>query len=194
MCYNVIARTGIAILSNAHSLDYWHPANLLMRVSKMKPFIKAIHQCKKHQASLSKEKYLTGLEYFKINKVEIKRAAMDRENARKRAKTALKPKKHTNAPLTKRLRQQFKDFKKKHKLNGGHRIHNQHYLHMMSQQDHKCVICRTDIDDICHIDHIYPVSLGGSNTLDNLQLLCPECNMGKGNLILPSFFPNRLTM
>lgn len=31
------------------------------------------------------------------------------------------------------------------------------------------------------IDHIKPLSLGGSSTLDNLQLLCSFCNKSKGN-------------
>jgi 5-methylcytosine-specific restriction endonuclease McrA len=30
-----------------------------------------------------------------------------------------------------------------------------------------------------HVDHIMPITLGGSNWPDNLQLLCPTCNMSK---------------
>ena len=30
-------------------------------------------------------------------------------------------------------------------------------------------------------DHIIPVSLGGRNTLDNLQCMCAPCNKAKGN-------------
>lgn len=33
------------------------------------------------------------------------------------------------------------------------------------------------------VDHIIPVSLGGSDTLDNKQLLCSTCNRKKGNAI-----------
>ena len=30
-----------------------------------------------------------------------------------------------------------------------------------------------------HVDHRMPLSLGGSNYPDNLQLLCPTCNLSK---------------
>lgn len=32
-----------------------------------------------------------------------------------------------------------------------------------------------------HIDHIMPIALGGSNWPDNLQLLCPPCNLSKSD-------------
>lgn len=32
-----------------------------------------------------------------------------------------------------------------------------------------------------HVDHILPYSLGGLTVLDNLQVLCNRCNLGKGN-------------
>ena len=31
-----------------------------------------------------------------------------------------------------------------------------------------------------HVDHIMPLALGGSNWPDNLQCLCPSCNISKG--------------
>ena len=34
----------------------------------------------------------------------------------------------------------------------------------------------------CDIDHMTPISRGGSNADDNLTLSCPECNESKGNL------------
>lgn len=32
-----------------------------------------------------------------------------------------------------------------------------------------------------HVDHVIPIALGGSNWPDNLQLLCPPCNLSKSD-------------
>ena len=32
-----------------------------------------------------------------------------------------------------------------------------------------------------HIDHVLPRSAGGSDSIDNLALSCPSCNLGKSN-------------
>ncbi len=39
-------------------------------------------------------------------------------------------------------------------------------------------------DDYMTIDHIFPESLGGSSKLENLQAMCADCNVAKGNAIL----------
>jgi len=49
---------------------------------------------------------------------------------------------------------------------------------LKQDQSGKCVYCPTPLDKF-HIDHIMPLALGGSNTDDNIQLLCPKCNLRK---------------
>lgn len=47
-------------------------------------------------------------------------------------------------------------------------------------QKFKCASCRKSIKKSCHVDHITPLKLGGSNEWTNLQILCPTCNLRKG--------------
>ena len=42
-----------------------------------------------------------------------------------------------------------------------------------------CVYCGTDSGPF-HIDHIHPISLGGTSDVDNLALACAPCNLSKG--------------
>lgn len=51
---------------------------------------------------------------------------------------------------------------------------------LFSMQRGKCACCAASLDDGYHIDHIMPLARGGSNTDDNVQLLCPFCNRSKG--------------
>jgi 5-methylcytosine-specific restriction endonuclease McrA len=42
-----------------------------------------------------------------------------------------------------------------------------------------CCICTQPLGDDVHIDHIIPLARFGTNTEDNLQALCAECNLRK---------------
>jgi hypothetical protein len=50
---------------------------------------------------------------------------------------------------------------------------------LLDRDGHKCLICGSR-DDL-HVDHIMPVSKGGSSEDYNLQILCRKCNCSKGN-------------
>lgn len=53
--------------------------------------------------------------------------------------------------------------------------------HQVFQRDgYRCRECgATNKETRLHVDHIKPVSKGGTNDLDNLQTLCEECNRAK---------------
>ena len=50
------------------------------------------------------------------------------------------------------------------------------------RDNYRCRICgKGDKDYDLQIDHIKPVSKGGTNDMSNLQTLCEDCNKEKGN-------------
>jgi len=50
---------------------------------------------------------------------------------------------------------------------------------ILNKYKNKCVNCGSG--ENLEIDHIKPLSKGGTNDFDNLQILCKECNVKKGN-------------
>jgi 5-methylcytosine-specific restriction endonuclease McrA len=57
---------------------------------------------------------------------------------------------------------------------------------IFNRQGGRCVYCRVELKRVgrgkMHIDHIVPLVKGGSNWPENLQCLCPFCNLSKGAL------------
>lgn len=60
---------------------------------------------------------------------------------------------------------------------GEHSLSDIKYI--ITKQKNKCANCRNSVKDNYHIDHIYPISKGGSNNKHNIQILCPTCNVTK---------------
>jgi 5-methylcytosine-specific restriction endonuclease McrA len=52
-------------------------------------------------------------------------------------------------------------------------------LHRLELQGGKCACCAKNVGRKYHVDHITPLSKGGSNWPKNLQILCPTCNVRK---------------
>lgn len=49
----------------------------------------------------------------------------------------------------------------------------------MANQNGLCVYCEIDVTKKYHIDHIVPLAKGGEHKADNIQILCPSCNVKK---------------
>lgn len=56
---------------------------------------------------------------------------------------------------------------------------------VMVRDGFQCCHCGIELWEGGHIDHIWPLSQGGSNLAHNLQLLCPRCNLSKGWQVHP---------
>ena len=56
-------------------------------------------------------------------------------------------------------------------------------VQVLDRDNSTCQLCGATIADgvKLHVDHIVPLSKGGTNELDNLQTLCQDCNLGKSD-------------
>ena len=65
-----------------------------------------------------------------------------------------------------------------HKANGSYTV--QEIENLYSKQEGLCVYCKTQLKVTgFHRDHKTPLIRGGDNSIDNIQLLCPDCNRKK---------------
>ena len=67
----------------------------------------------------------------------------------------------------------------------GRPLSKEEIITLEQKQNLRCSLCGTMLDRAArpHVDHIVPVALHGGNEVSNLQLLCHQCNMGKGPLL-----------
>lgn len=75
----------------------------------------------------------------------------------------------------KKQRQRIKDFRKRSVF--GHI--SEYELFTLFNRDKKCVYCSSE--NKLTIDHILPISRGGTNEFHNLVLCCQSCNSKKSN-------------
>lgn len=65
-------------------------------------------------------------------------------------------------------------------------------INLMAIQKRKCAGCFNKINgENYHVDHVQPITLGGTNWPSNLQILCPTCNMSKGGRPPEEFYQKR---
>lgn len=61
---------------------------------------------------------------------------------------------------------------------------------LLQQQNNLCVYCECDISVKYHVDHIIPLSKGGEHKAENIQILCPSCNVKKSAKL--NYVPNNV--
>ena len=57
-------------------------------------------------------------------------------------------------------------------------------VQVLMRDGNRCRLCGVECNDglhNIHFDHIIPWSKGGETTIENLQVLCNDCNLAKGN-------------
>jgi 5-methylcytosine-specific restriction endonuclease McrA len=69
---------------------------------------------------------------------------------------------------------------KARKRAGGGGLSRNYRSYLMSAQNGLCAACACDLEiSGFHLDHITPISKGGPHRDENVQLLCPTCNLRK---------------
>ena len=61
-----------------------------------------------------------------------------------------------------------------------HPVTGEQLMELWETQKHQCAYCHTDLTVlITAYDHKHPLSKGGEHSIDNLQLICHNCNVSK---------------
>lgn len=129
-------------------------------------------QCREWKEK-NRERYAA---YTEARKLESKRKARERylrnsQEIRKKTKEWQKAN-----PLKVRAMNARRRARKKG--NGGSHTGEQ-LAELLEKQNGQCANCIRCIRDDFHADHIMPISLGGSNDIKNIQILCRDCNLEK---------------
>lgn len=61
---------------------------------------------------------------------------------------------------------------------------------LLIAQKGRCYWCGNKTDTAFHVDHVIPLSRGGSNDPSNLVISCPFCNQSKGSKLPHEWFGN----
>jgi 5-methylcytosine-specific restriction endonuclease McrA len=81
--------------------------------------------------------------------------------------------------LLHKLSSQNRRYKEKYNTNPGD-ILTKEQIEYLAEIYQQCAYCNTELtSENTHIDHIHPLSKGGSHSIDNVTLACKDCNLQK---------------
>ena len=84
-------------------------------------------------------------------------------------------------------------FRRAPRSNQRDQSYREELVRMLHKQNFLCQICNSDMSSFntsdVHIDHIIPLSRGGSNDTSNLQATCRTCNLRKADTALSNCIP-----
>lgn len=79
-----------------------------------------------------------------------------------------------------RIQYNIYDYKRRSILKDAGTFTEAEWTTLKEKYNNMCLACKCKSCKLT-IDHVLPLSLGGSNTIDNIQPLCGECNTRKNN-------------
>jgi 5-methylcytosine-specific restriction endonuclease McrA len=83
--------------------------------------------------------------------------------------------------IVEKVSQQNRRYLKRYNTNPGDKLTAKQIKYLTEIYTH-CVYCDTELTpDNTHIDHVHPLSKGGSHSIDNVVLACKDCNLRKND-------------
>ena len=152
--------------------------------------------CEKEYRKNNKEKLKEYFkEYYKNNKDKIKKNTKEYQENNKEKVREYKKEYRSRDKTKNMMKEYLKEYQKNNKDkmifyssqrrvlragNGGSYTQEQ-YREMLEYFEYKCAYTGESIEDNLHIDHIIPVSKGGTSYIWNLIPVTPSANMSKSN-------------
>lgn len=139
----------------------------------------------------NRERYLEQARaYFAANRERLNELRREyyrahNEAERKRIRKAQDP------DFADRVRSQLRNYyASKLAADGSHTADDVQRLY--KEQGGRCFYCDKSVGTAYHVDHVIPLSRGGSNGPDNLVVACPFCNQSKNDRLPEEWYLHRV--
>jgi 5-methylcytosine-specific restriction endonuclease McrA len=157
--------------------------------------------CNKNKDKISKYQKEYNKEYYTNNRDRLNKYQKEYRNNNKDKISKYKKEYNTNnrdrinkqmreyyttekGKLSNKLNSQNRHYRKKYNTNPGDRLTTAQ-IEYLTEVYTNCAYCNTELTlDNTHIEHIHPLSKGGSHSIDNVVLACKDCNLRKNSKTL----------